>query len=158
MPSFVCCNCNCLQKFKFRDLRYLDKEMFLCSSDCLFEQITRRGFVNAALPGCICKVNLGRASERYSPLLDKFFRSSYEQYFAETAYHRGLEFLYEELGFVLPSGAQYVPDFYFPWYSVFVEVKGAWRIGAKKKVKEFREAFPTLPLLVAHWRMKGDFY
>jgi hypothetical protein len=50
--------------------------------------------------------------------------------------------LYEPCAIRLPNGDRYVPDFVIPDYNIFLEVKGRWAIGAKRKT---RKVFDLLP-------------
>lgn len=52
------------------------------------------------------------------------YRSRAEARWAVFFDKMGIEAAYEPEGFVLPSGACYLPDFYLPGYDTYVEVKG----------------------------------
>lgn len=100
---------------------------------------------------------LGRPETVYSSLLGRFFRSNYEKNFAEVMASWGVVFTYETVAFVWNSTKSYTPDFYFPQYKAFVELKGRWGSGQRKKYKIFRAVFPEVSMLVAPWLLEGDF-
>ena len=56
-------------------------------------------------------------------------------------FRSGLVFLYEPYIFTLSDGSKYVPDFFILHSHTFVEVKGLWEPGAKKKFKLFVQGF-----------------
>jgi hypothetical protein len=97
------------------------------------------------------------AYECHSRRLDMFFRSLYELYFAEAVHEYGLQFLYEPFWFLV-GRAKMIPDFYFPDYNCFVEVKGKWGAGQKSKMKRFREHYAHVALLVLPWTAREEFY
>ena len=62
------------------------------------------------------------------------FRSRLEARWAVFFDHAGIEYEYEPEGFELEDGTRYLPDFYFPQYDWYAEVK-APRDGAKEDIK-----------------------
>jgi hypothetical protein len=62
------------------------------------------------------------------------FRSRLEARWAVFFDHAGIEYEYEPEGFELDDGTRYLPDFYFPEYDWYAEVK-APRDGAKEDVE-----------------------
>jgi len=52
-----------------------------------------------------------------------YFRSRLEAKWAVYFDAIGVKWTYEPEGYVLPSGAKYLPDFYFPDYKVYGEIK-----------------------------------
>ena len=99
-----------------------------------------------------------RADEVYSPRLKMNFRSLYEMYVAHVMKDWGFLFAYETWAFYLSNGKIYIPDFLVLGHECFVEVKGKWSIGGKKKLGVFREDFPHLELLVLPWTLRHDFF
>jgi predicted nuclease of restriction endonuclease-like RecB superfamily len=75
--------------------------------------------------------------ECYSTLLDRNFRSFFEVIVAEVLTLKyGLTLYYEPFEIRVQIGSReriYVPDFFVDPYGVFVEVKGEWRNGGKRK-------------------------
>lgn len=69
------------------------------------------------------------------------FRSSYERQFVEWLKSVKIKFDYEPFKFSLPDKSKYVPDFLIPMTMTFLEVKGLWETGAKKKFRLFIETF-----------------
>lgn len=71
----------------------------------------------------------------YSILLHKSFRSEYEAFFAELAvFGWGWGDLQYESCYFKNGTRVYLPDFFQPKTTVWLEVKGAWKSGGKKKV------------------------
>jgi len=62
------------------------------------------------------------------------FRSRLEARWAVFFDHAGIEYEYEPEGFELGDGTRYLPDFYFPEYDWYAEVK-APRDGAKEDIE-----------------------
>jgi hypothetical protein len=90
--------------------------------------------------GCAITENnfLSSNGHAFSRIFKKSFRSLYEVHFAETAVLIWKEeVLYEphiiRLRMRGSGFSHYVPDFYFPAYGVWVETKGVWSIGGKRK-------------------------
>jgi len=88
----------------------------------------------------------------YSTIIGKPFRSEFEVLVAEYFTKHKLEYLYESVTLELFKGTRHwTPDFYFPEYSTFVEVKGVWALGGRKK---FNEAVLTIDepiILIPYW-------
>ena len=51
------------------------------------------------------------------------FRSRLEARWAVFFDDAGIKYQYEPEGFKLPNGAWYLPDFYLPWFDLYLEVK-----------------------------------
>lgn len=64
--------------------------------------------------------------------------------------------LYEALTFLVGDGV-YTPDFFIPSYMCFLETKGLWQVGQKKKFRAFRAQYPDIPILIIPWTIQGDF-
>lgn len=86
----------------------------------------------------------------YSQLLNMSFRSEFERNCAEFFFCEGLDLQYEKIGFKWGTKL-YCPDFYFPFYKSFIEIKGLWHCSTRSKYSSFREAFPEISMLVLPW-------
>jgi hypothetical protein len=157
MRSNQCIVCKRLQEVRTGDWSYLDPSgPFICSKDCIARWIgshERR----VSLHCYTAQVARPSADAVYSEMLGMHFRSRYEVYFAEWLSGTGVAFLYEPFEFHW-QGKSYLPDFFFPEHSCFVEVKGVWTASQQTKLKSFREHHPKLPLLTVSWILAGQFY
>lgn len=66
----------------------------------------------------------------------RFYRSKSEAIAAHFFISLEIEYLYECFSIRLSNNREYNPDYFLPWFNVFVEVKGLWGSGAKAKVKQ----------------------
>ena len=156
MPNKICEVCERKVLIPQKRWKELDSGPFVCSKDCVFEWIkSSRG---ARLPQEATRVIPERASASWSEKAKRFFRSDYEKYFAEGAIDKRLFYEFEEYMFLLAGRVIYIPDFYFPGYGCFVEIKGLWGVSAKGKVERFRKEFSNIPLLVVPWLLHEEFY
>lgn len=76
-----------------------------------------------------------------------WFRSSYEVAYAKWLDRLNIKWLYEKGTFDL-GNCTYTPDFYLPESDTFIEIKGYWRIDAKKKFKLFKKLYPELKIAI----------
>ncbi len=79
-------------------------------------------------------------------------RSSWEIWVAKELDRRGLPWAYEDTLFRLSDGKLYLPDFHVmpkghPDY--YLEVKGRWLGGARKKFMQFQREYPQV--IIALW-------
>ena len=87
------------------------------------------------IPLCINQFRTGKRSD----LGNQFFRSSWEANIARFLDYYGIEWIYEPQRFNL-GNTTYLPDFYLPVTSYFLEVKGYYRNTEwKEKIRLFRE-------------------
>lgn len=156
MPNKICDVCK--RKVLIQQARWkeLDSGPFVCSKDCVFKWIKSNKWTGSSKGAT--RIIPERANASWSNKLWKFFRSDYEKYFAEEALLRKLFYEYEGYLFLLAGHVIYIPDFYFPGYDCFVEIKGLWGVSAKGKVKRLRKEFPNIPLLVVPWLLHEEFY
>jgi hypothetical protein len=88
----------------------------------------------------------------YREDLGHYVRSSWEANYARLLKFLGTEYEYEKHRFVLNKSdgevTTYLPDFYLPELTRFIEIKGYWRIGNKEKIELFRKCFPEIELFV----------
>lgn len=136
-----------------------------CSVNCLVSQIES----NTPLPHRLEKLLV--ANEPYacgigdnvclSHVLGTTFKSFFEVVVAEVlAASRVKRCCYEPFYISLKCGSRdriYVPDFYFPDHGTFVEVKGEWRNGGKRKFAAALSIFGPERLLLVSPYMRGMF-
>jgi len=116
--------------------RFFFKEAARFDSIACLRQYIRRTRRRSRLPAAVRDV---QPDERmadglsFSPMLGGSFRSCFEVAVAETIVCAwGIPLLYEP--HVVEVGTRvYIPDFFVPWHSVWLEVKGEWRSGSKAK-------------------------
>lgn len=113
------------------------ESLLFCSEPCLFDHIT--GMRPLSLEelqgfGIFNADCTGHVKECHSPLLGVSFRSWFECLLAEHAVANWKTQIFYE-PHTLPVNARhtYLPDFWLSAYGVWLEVKGEWRIGGKKK-------------------------
>jgi hypothetical protein len=163
MRTLRCCTCHSVFELAPKEAVYLEDDgLFICGATCLVQWLIKdEGRLNPLnLNGdnrTVRAARLDRPEEVYSNILGRFFRSHFEMHFAEVMASWGMVFTYETLAFVWDSTKFYAPDFYFPQHRAFVELKGRWRSGQRKKFKLFREAFPEVAITVVPWILAGDF-
>jgi hypothetical protein len=163
MPRRLCKVCKKTISISQKDWKYcLDGTAFLCGKDCLEKQI--KSFHNEAslgveanyIPSSLFNVNQSMYAT-HSDLLNMNFRSDYEVRIAEFLHTCSLDFLYEPYTLELDD-LSLTPDFYVkPPYDCFIEVKGVFGIGKKKKLKKFLKAYSSLNFIFIPWTMRGDF-
>jgi len=87
--------------------------------------------------------------------LEHGVRSKWEANFARWLKHHGLAYDYELCSFPITETCEhYLPDFRIGVSGVFVEVKGLWMPGAKRKVTCFIREYPDERILV----LDKDYY
>jgi len=72
----------------------------------------------------------------FSPILNQYFRSIYEVVVAEWLWKNHIIFRYECIRFTLQDLKEYTPDFYLPDHGIFLEVKGLWQGGGRRKFQK----------------------
>ena len=72
-------------------------------------------------------------------------RSSWEILYAKYLDKNKIKWEYESKQFDLGK-LTYRPDFYLPKTDTYIEIKGYWRAGARKRVKLFYKLYPLIKL------------
>lgn len=94
-------------------------------------------------------------SEEYSAFsscLGMSFRSQFEVLVAEYLYDKDIFFVYEKITLALGKGRKHwTPDFYIPRSRTFIEVKGVWALGGRKKYLEAVETIEEPIILIPYW-------
>lgn len=75
------------------------------------------------------------------------FRSSWEANFARLLNHLQLRWRFEYKRFFMKNGETYLPDFLImtednPWNCKWIEIKGLWHKGDKRRIISFMNEFP----------------
>lgn len=113
------------------------ESMIFCSNSCLQAHVSAQTALFAEdLDTLSIRPAIMDALPRecYSPLLGVSFRSWFECMFAEHVVEVWkTQVFYEPHMLRLDDRHYYVPDFWLPTFGVWLEVKGEWRLGAKKK-------------------------
>lgn len=124
--------CHCIHCNKRTIVPFLvDKNHIFCSEECLVEYL---------------KSMDAPEIENGVPLPLHFtFRSKWEEKFASFCKKHSLTWKYEPKAFKLQIGKWYIPDFLVEGH--YVEIKGIWERGAKKKAKAFKDQFGNLIIL-----------
>lgn len=88
----------------------------------------------------------------YSDVLQQSFRSEFEVLVAEYFTRKDIIFWYEAITLELFNGTRHwTPDFYMPESRTFVEVKGVWALGGKKKYTEAVKTTEEPIILIPYW-------
>lgn len=125
---------------------------FVCSKECVLK------WLGEELPEDQRQTAVKRAVCLWENRGDQpVFRSDYERRFADFLSRHAVLWDYERYGFFVGGKKTYMPDFFLPQYGVFLETKGKWGPGQKKKMAMFRNQYPEAPLLVIHWLINKEF-
>jgi hypothetical protein len=151
MPARKCSVCDRFQPISTKDWKYAScLPDHFCSCVCLLEWIREQKPNPDAEWGDWAVPN---PTYRTSPN----FRSDYEAHFSEWLNQNGIGWVYEPFTFAVGAGT-YTPDFFLPRQGVFLETKGAWGIGQKKKLVDVTEQYSDLPLAVVPWLLAEEIY
>ena len=153
MPTIICSVCNRSHRIPTGKWKLvLDSEPFVCSAACVLKWLENTR--DTLLYGVGDTIKAGGVHKKQSFRTD--FRSDFERRFAEWLVKNGFVFGYEE--WLFPVGTTvYIPDFHVNPCAAFVETKGLWRLGQKKKFKKFRAQYPEVPILVVPWLLQNEF-
>ena len=130
-----------------------------CSPECIVDILEENRGMFADIPVRECTRNPVVSDEysAYSSLLRMPFRSQFEVLVAEYLYSKDIFFVYEKVTLELWDGKKHwTPDFYIPHSKTFVEVKGVWALGGRKKYQEAVKGIEESIILIPYW-MKGLF-
>ncbi len=153
MPDLLCEICNKHFNVPTKDYKLLsDFAGKLCSADCLIKKIKTLEKTNNTYTLAEDDLPIGNW---WSSEFSTVFRSRFEELTAKLLRQNDLNFFYEKYVFYIDD-VPYTPDFYVPEHDCFLEVKGVWTLGKKKKLKKFVERYPTVNFLVVPWILNGD--
>lgn len=123
----------------------------LCSARCLLLYLVKREWEVKELHVLVplrenkarfrLSPHVSEEMDAFSDVLFQSFRSKLEVYTAEFLTAHSITWWYEKIPIQLEN-QWYTPDFYIPSARAFLEVKGFWGFGSKKK---FRQAVKTVP-------------
>lgn len=144
--KITCSVCGTNFNLSLHEYSYINwKEPFVCSKNCVLSWIHSH------------KLPLLNYSSFAVKLYDlKEYKSEYEKNVAKFLTNHNIKFKYEFIGFNL-FNETYTPDFYLPKYGCFLEVKGLWGIGSKKKMENFRVIHKNINLLILPWVISKEF-
>jgi len=148
MPTVRCCVCAKHVTISTKERQYLILgEEYACSRPCVLRWIGQPGDIPI------------------DPMLDwgavlnlqaNGFRSHFEHNFARFLNEESVPFAYEPWAFSVGDG-WYIPDFWLPKHTKFIETKGRWSAGQKGKMRRFREEYPSIRLLIVPWLLNSEF-
>ena len=160
MPSKTCSVCGEKVVIPQKDWKYTHSSTnFICSKECLLARIKYFGDCNNPSRNYHPSINLDPAqlSRASSHTLGLSFRSEFEAAVAEYLHTCALDFLYEPYSFDV-EGHSYTPDFYIESpYDCFIEVKGVFGIGGKRKLTTFLALYPEVNFIYIPWTMRDEF-
>ena len=129
-----------------------DQEMF-CSCKCFHRYLLDSKPQTKEMPFMASDGLIDSPSEQWDRITKKKYRSLYEVYVARFFHFSSILFLYEK--YTIPVGNQhYTPDFYLPELNMFVEVKGLWGQGSKRK---FTSATKKVDIVLLPAYLQRDF-
>ena len=70
------------------------------------------------------------------------FRSRLEARWAVFFHETGIPYVYEPEGFILSNGDYYLPDFYLPWFNLYIDIKPEFKDG--ESYDEIKRKLETL--------------
>lgn len=157
MPDLICNICGGRYAVANKDYKLLgsfsDK---VCSADCLISRIKlfkRSIYYNTYTTST---VDYGPGNW-WSFHFKRPFRSQFEELVALLLFKKDINFVYESYTFFI-NGVPYTPDFYVEEFDCFLEVKGVWTLGKKKKMEKFLNAYPDINYLVVPWPIRDSIY
>ena len=154
MPTIRCTACKRLQRIPTKKAKLLpgDDTPYVCSADCVLTLIRKVEKKNDQP-----KIPFGSIeNNQWDPNQRPAWRSLFEERFARWLMSQQIAFHYEHYVFNVGDGF-YIPDFYLPQSGLFIETKGLWRMGQKKKFWNFKKQHPSIPILVVSWLIQKDF-
>lgn len=125
------------------------KEKYICQNpDCgtAFFDVpsTKRQFCSIKCKSLAMPIPKGAGNGKGSYCLKgHWVRSTWERMIADWLFEHNIEYQYEPQRFLLGQRT-YVPDFYFPKFNLWMEVKGFWSEDARTKIGLFRKIHPNL--------------
>jgi len=134
------CNCGCNLKFTQKEFKQVipEAEIF-CDLECIRCYLKNyKGSKNSRF----FKGGLKEPNACYDRVTKAYYRSWYEVYVARFLFYEGYDFRYEK--YTLHLKNFYTPDFYIKDKDLFIEVKGRWVGGAKKKFRSFVNKYDIL--------------
>ena len=162
MADKTCSSCGKKVTIHPKDRKYLHASTgFLCSKQCVLNKIKSFKCSEQVIPDLKYTTSYTidniQFTSGYSYLLKKSFRSEYEATVAEFLNSSSFDFQYEPYCFQF-GVFTYTPDFYIkPPYDCFIEVKGVFGLGKKKKLTKFIEAYPDINFIFVPWTLREEF-
>jgi hypothetical protein len=152
----VCTVCQAEHELSVSAMRYLNHEPYVCSAECLLDQIKMCGQHNGKrklryVP--YKEENHSKTGEFWSDHFQQFFASGYEEDVARVLECNRIIWKYEKFMFFIGTTI-IVPDFYLPEYDLFVEVKGLWRGNAKGKFSTFKYCYPKVKMILVPYTLR----
>ena len=163
MAKKTCASCGKKIVIHPRDRKYLHASTdFLCGKQCFLDKIKSFKSNKQIIPELkyahAYAIDNIQITCGYSYVLKQSFRSEYEAAVAEFLHSSSFDFQYEPYCFQF-GVFTYTPDFYIkPPYDCFIEVKGVFGLGKKKKLTKFIEAFPDINFIFVPWTMREEFF
>jgi hypothetical protein len=129
----------------------IDEELF-CSSNCFLKYIREHRPKDNKLDYMPSNGYVSIPTEFYDTVTKRYYRSAYEAAVARLFTSHSIDFSFEPHTFILDTKS-YTPDFYLPYYNLYIECKGPWAIGSKKKYLAVREQLNII-LLPAYFQQR----
>jgi len=157
MPTVRCSVCGRVERLSTKKWKFLiGDEPYVCSADCVEEWILRSPQLEWACFDALQAWVEKEGGRCVRPPGVTEFRSEWERRFSLWLMKMQYSWTYERFAFPVNSGF-YIPDFAVGGYKCFLETKGLWQTGARKKFKRFQEAYPQVPILIIPWTLNSKF-
>lgn len=79
-------------------------------------------------------------------------RSSFEVFYWNHFYHvKNYSMQYEPRTFILKDGKRYTPDFYFPEFDKYIEIKGNFKMGNGAQEQKIKEISKQIDISILFW-------
>lgn len=157
MPSRSCSVCHQKMLIKNKDWKYIHQDFDLfCSKHCFLVALVNAPRRKRSKFKRHSKEQLLNGGSIWSPKHRMSFRSNYELRVANFFDTCGFKYQYEPYIFEW-EGHVYTPDFYIVDHNCFIEVKGMFGFGKRKKLSNFVENHPEVNLLLLPWTLHSEF-
>lgn len=134
-------NCHCGQGIDLKQKeaqKVLLDEVLFCSPECFKDYVLEYKPNKPKVDYILNRDYTSTPCDVYDKYKRKWFRSWYEVYVNRMLDKFGIENQYEKYTLHL-NPKYYTPDFYIPEKDLFIEVKGLWEAGSRKKFIQARD-------------------
>jgi hypothetical protein len=162
MPEVVCGVCDGLYDLAMKQHKLLShKAIQFCSISCVLSFIQRKYVIKNYLVSDKKSPFVQSPYEIWDEITEDWYRSWYEVYVARFLRLNNIYAEYESRAILYNfSGGhcrKYTPDFWLPQYKLYIEVKGLWRMSAKKKFETVINDIGSDRLILLPWHLHNEF-
>lgn len=133
MPDYTCyCGAGFYISYK-KIKQHISGMQKFCGSRCLLKYIKDQPVTDEFKLDHITPSKIAEPYEFWDEELQMYFRSSYESIVGRFLDRHEFKWVYE-MWTINIKESQYTPDFWLNDFDIFLEVKGLWGVGSKKKL------------------------